>query len=66
MEYDTHDPAVAPTWQLAFLRRRSRVLELVAAEDILVALSHSGICAAFSRGTSAPLGSASLPPEKNE
>eukprot|EP00873_Tetraselmis_striata_P021594 jgi/Tetstr1/441858/TSEL_030069.t1 len=48
-EYDTYDPVVASTFRLNFLRRRSRILELVGAEDVVFALSHSGICAAFSR-----------------
>ncbi|CAA6661905.1 unnamed protein product [Spirodela intermedia] len=37
--------------QLPFLRKRSRVIEIVAARGILFALTQSGVCAAFSRGT---------------
>jgi len=46
---DTHDPEVA-NLKLAFLRRRSKVVEIVAAGDVVFALTLSGVCAAF-RGT---------------
>ena len=35
---------------LPFLRRRSKIIEIVAARDIVFALAQSGVCAAFSRG----------------
>lgn len=35
---------------LPFLRKRSKIIEIVAARDIVFALAHSGVCAAFSRG----------------
>ncbi|CAA7398275.1 unnamed protein product [Spirodela intermedia] len=50
-EYDTHDPKGQCFLQLPFLRKRSRVIEIVAARGILFALTQSGVCAAFSRGT---------------
>jgi len=49
-EYDTHDPK-AGQLVLPFLRTRSRIVEIVAAKDIVFALAHSGVCAAFSRDT---------------
>lgn len=49
-EYDTHDPKGHSFSQLPFLRKRSKIIEIVAAHDIIFALAHSGICAAFSRG----------------
>ena len=45
--HDTHDPDVA-NLKLSFLRRRSKVVEIVAAGDIAFALTLSGVCAAFS------------------
>lgn len=35
---------------LPFLKKRSKIVEIVAARDIVFALAQSGICAAFSRG----------------
>ena len=35
---------------LSFLKKRSKIIEIVAAHDIVFALAQSGICAAFSRG----------------
>ncbi len=40
-----------PILKLPFLKKRSRIVEIRAARDIMFALTHSGICAAFSRGT---------------
>lgn len=37
---------------LPFLRKRSKIIEIVAARDIVFALAQSGVCAAFSRGSS--------------
>ncbi|MQM08941.1 hypothetical protein Taro_041803 [Colocasia esculenta] len=50
-EYDTHDPKGHSYLQLPFLKKRSRIVEIVAAQDIVFALSQSGVCAAFSRET---------------
>lgn len=36
---------------LPYLRKRSEIIEIVGARDIIFALSQSGVCAAFSRGT---------------
>ena len=35
---------------LPYIRKRSKIIEIVAARDIVFALSQSGVCAAFSRG----------------
>lgn len=53
VEYDTHDPDSIKFEEdlLPFLKKRSKVVEIVAAKDIVFALAHSGICAAFSRQT---------------
>ncbi|KAF2319317.1 hypothetical protein GH714_014633 [Hevea brasiliensis] len=48
-EYDTHDPKGHCSMVLPFLRKRSKIIEIVAARDIVFALLQSGICAAFSR-----------------
>ncbi|RVW79596.1 hypothetical protein CK203_050007 [Vitis vinifera] len=46
-EYDTHDPKGPYSPVLPF--KRTKVIEIVAARDIVFALAHSGVCAAFSR-----------------
>jgi len=48
-EFDTHDPK-ENSLLLPYLRKRSKIIEIVAARDIVFALSQSGVCAAFSRG----------------
>ncbi|KAL6988251.1 hypothetical protein U1Q18_013999 [Sarracenia purpurea var. burkii] len=48
-EYDTHDPKGHCSLVLPFLMKRTKVIEIVAAHDIVFALAHSGVCAAFSR-----------------
>lgn len=50
-QYDTHDPKGHCLVALPFLMKRTKVIEIVAARDIVFALAHSGVCAAFSRGT---------------
>ncbi|GBG80793.1 hypothetical protein CBR_g31349 [Chara braunii] len=50
-EFDTHDPKAHQFLKLPFLKKRSRIVEIVAARDIVFALAHSGVCAAFSRET---------------
>uniref|UniRef100_A0A1D1Z661 Lissencephaly-1 n=1 Tax=Anthurium amnicola TaxID=1678845 RepID=A0A1D1Z661_9ARAE len=50
-EFDTHDPKGHSFLLLPFLRKRSRIVEIVAARDIVFALAQSGVCAAFSRET---------------
>lgn len=50
-EYDTHDPKGHCSLVLPFLMKRTKVIEIVAARDIVFALAHSGVCAAFSRGS---------------
>ncbi|KAG7990743.1 hypothetical protein I3843_02G039500 [Carya illinoinensis] len=50
-EYDTHDPKGYCSMVLPFLRKRSKIIEIVAAHDTVFALAQSGVCAAFSRET---------------
>ncbi|MFS7936960.1 putative transcription factor WD40-like family [Helianthus anomalus] len=50
-EYDTHDPKGHCAMVLPFLKKRSKIIEIVAAHDIVFALAQSGVCAAFSRDT---------------
>ncbi|XP_021896834.1 uncharacterized protein LOC110813876 [Carica papaya] len=50
-QYDTHDPLGRCSVVLPFLLKRTKVTEIVAARDIVFALAHSGVCAAFSRET---------------
>lgn len=49
-EFDMHDPKGHSFAQLSFLRKRSKIVEIVSAKDIIFALAQSGACAAFSRG----------------
>ena len=44
--HDTHDPDAA-NLKLSFLRRRSKITEIISAGDIVFALTLSGVCAAF-------------------
>ncbi|XP_061375495.1 uncharacterized protein LOC133317650 [Gastrolobium bilobum] len=53
-QYDTHDPkshSSSPSTLLPFLMKRTKIVEIVAAKNIVFALAHSGLCAAFSRET---------------
>ncbi|CAH1438860.1 unnamed protein product [Lactuca virosa] len=50
-EYDTHDPKGHCPTVLPFLKKRSKIIEIVAAHDIVFALAQSGVCAAFNRET---------------
>ncbi|XP_039145984.1 uncharacterized protein LOC120283380 isoform X2 [Dioscorea cayenensis subsp. rotundata] len=49
--YDTYDPKQQSFSRLPCLCKRSKVTEIVAAHDIVFALTQSGVCAAFSRET---------------
>ncbi|ONK61734.1 uncharacterized protein A4U43_C08F33020 [Asparagus officinalis] len=50
-EFDAHDPKGHSFTQLPFLRKRSKIVEIVSAKDIIFSLTQSGVCAAFSRET---------------
>ncbi|GLJ10663.1 hypothetical protein SUGI_0132640 [Cryptomeria japonica] len=52
-EFDTYDPKANSFLfsRFQFLNKRSRIIEIVAARDIIFALAQSGVCAAFSRET---------------
>ncbi|CAH2058803.1 unnamed protein product [Thlaspi arvense] len=50
-QYDTHDPKGHCSVALPFLMKRTKVIEIVAARDIVFTLAHSGVCASFSRET---------------
>ncbi|KAL1503139.1 hypothetical protein AB1Y20_011201 [Prymnesium parvum] len=45
-EHDTHDPDAA-NLKLSFLRRRSKIVEIVSAGEVVFALTLSGVCVAF-------------------
>ena len=45
---DTHDPK-ASHLRLSFLKKRSKITEIVAAKEIIFALAASGVCVAFLR-----------------
>ncbi|KAL6633420.1 hypothetical protein ACP70R_026091 [Stipagrostis hirtigluma subsp. patula] len=50
-EYDTYDDEVHFLVQLPFLWSRTKIIEIVAAKDVIFALAQSGLCAAFNRTT---------------
>ncbi|KAF8690047.1 hypothetical protein HU200_017170 [Digitaria exilis] len=50
-EYDTYDDEVHFLVQLPFLWNRTKIIEIVAAKDVIFALAQSGLCAAFNRTT---------------
>jgi len=49
LELDTYSAKGCEQLKLPFLKKRSRITEIVAAKDIVFALAHSGVCAAFNR-----------------
>lgn len=49
-QYDTHNPEGHCSLVIPFLMKRTKVVEIVAARDIVFSLTQSGVCAAFSRG----------------
>ncbi|KAK1288212.1 hypothetical protein QJS10_CPB19g01946 [Acorus calamus] len=50
-EFDTCDPKMNWFLELQFLKKRSKIIEIVAAKDIIFALAQSGLCAAFNLTT---------------
>lgn len=48
-EFDTYDPNAHWFLRLQFLKKRSKIIEIVSAKDVIFALAQSGLCAAFSR-----------------
>nr|XP_029119454.1 uncharacterized protein LOC105042025 isoform X5 [Elaeis guineensis] len=50
-EFDTYDHNIHFFLRLQFLKKRSKIIEIVAAKDVIFALAQSGLCAAFSRTT---------------
>ncbi|KAI3788029.1 hypothetical protein L2E82_00629 [Cichorium intybus] len=48
-EYGTHDPKGHSPALLPFLKKRSNIIEIVAAHDIVFTLTESEVCAAFNR-----------------
>ncbi|XP_064949212.1 uncharacterized protein LOC135598800 isoform X3 [Musa acuminata AAA Group] len=50
-EFDAYDHNVHWFVKLQFLKKRSKIIEIVSAKDIIFALAYSGLCAAFSRST---------------
>ena len=50
VEFDTYDAEGANTWRLQYMQKRTKIVEIVAANGLIFALAQSGACAAFSRG----------------
>eukprot|EP00899_Mesostigma_viride_P006660 jgi/Mesvir1/15996/Mv08301-RA.1 len=50
-ELDTYDSSSCASDKIPYLRKRSRIVEIVAAKNIVFALAHLGVCAAFNRDT---------------
>ena len=46
IQHDSHDPDTA-NLKLSFLRRRSKIVEIISAGDLVFALTLSGVCAVF-------------------
>ncbi|KAJ9553307.1 hypothetical protein OSB04_017352 [Centaurea solstitialis] len=65
-EYDTHDPKGHCSIVLPFLKKRSKIIEIVAARDIVFALAQSGVCAAFSRETNDRICFLNVSPDESE
>ncbi|XP_060203181.1 uncharacterized protein LOC132631586 [Lycium barbarum] len=63
-EYDTHEPRGHFPLAFPFLMTRAKVVEIVAARDIVFALAHSGVCAAFSRETNERICFLNLSPDE--
>lgn len=63
-EFDTHDPHLKVHPKLPFLRLRSKVVELIAAGDLIFALAHAGLCAAFSRDSNRKVCTVNAAPEE--
>ncbi|RLN30340.1 uncharacterized protein C2845_PM05G17230 [Panicum miliaceum] len=63
-EFDTYDDNTHLFVKLQFLRRRSKIIEIVAAKDIIFALAHSGLCAAFNRVTNKRIAFLNLSPDE--
>ena len=49
-EFDMHDPEALRLFRLPQLRRRSKVIEIVCSDDVVVALTLSGVACAFKDG----------------
>ncbi|CAM0949838.1 unnamed protein product [Alopecurus aequalis] len=63
-EFDTYDHDAHLFVKLQILKKRSKIIEIVAAKDIIFALAHSGLCAAFSRVTNKRLSFLNLCPDE--
>ena len=46
-EFDTYDAKTQNALRVSILKKRTRVVEIVAAKGLIFALAHSGVCAAF-------------------
>ncbi|KAI3911490.1 hypothetical protein MKW98_010377 [Papaver atlanticum] len=63
-EYDPHDPKGHCPMTLPILKKRSKIVDIVAAHDIVFPLAHSGVCAAFSRETNQRICFLNLSPDE--
>ncbi|GJM95635.1 hypothetical protein PR202_ga12400 [Eleusine coracana subsp. coracana] len=63
-EFDTYDDNAHLFVKLQFLKKRSKIIEIVAAKDIIFALAHSGLCAAFNRVTNKRIAFLNLTPDE--
>jgi hypothetical protein len=50
-ELETYDPE-ATQFKLSFLRKRSRIIEIVSSGDLFFALTQTGVCTVFRAGAS--------------
>ncbi|XP_042508278.1 uncharacterized protein LOC122084249 isoform X1 [Macadamia integrifolia] len=63
-EFDTYDPKAHLFLRLQFLKKRSKIIEIVAAKDLIFALAQSGLCAAFNRSTNKRLCFLNISPDE--
>lgn len=63
-EFDTYDANVDWLLKFQYLRKRSRIIEIVAAKDVIFALAYSGLCAAFSRTTNSRICFLNISPDE--
>ncbi|CAL9110998.1 unnamed protein product [Musa textilis] len=50
-EFDTYDCDIHMFPDLQYLKKRSKIIEIVSVKDVIFAVAQSGLCAAFSRTT---------------
>eukprot|EP00947_MAST-08B_sp_MAST-8B-sp1_P005943 g5943.t1 len=63
-QLDTHGDSASKHLKLLFLKKRSKIVEIVGARDVIFGLTQTGICAAFDRGLSKRLCFLNITPDE--